>query len=132
MPGPATAPRIFDRTLLRARMARAARSPVTFLLDRVADDCLDRLGAVLRTFAEGADIGTPNGVLAARLQDRATRMESVGFSGEAGETLALVPASIDLAVSALALHDVNDLPGALVQINRALKPDGLLMAALCG
>jgi SAM-dependent methyltransferase len=48
------------------------------------------------------------------------------------ETLTLAPASIDLAVSALAFQFVNDLPGALAQIRRALKPDGLLLAAMIG
>src|SRR6201999_1013400 len=48
------------------------------------------------------------------------------------ETLALPPASFDLAVSALALQFVNDLPGVLTQIRRALKPDGLLLAAMIG
>ena len=40
--------------------------------------------------------------------------------------------SLDLVVSALALQFVNDLPGALIQIRRALKPDGLFLAALIG
>ena len=48
------------------------------------------------------------------------------------EGLALAPASLDLVVSALAFQFVNDLPGVLAQIRRALKPDGLLLAAMIG
>jgi SAM-dependent methyltransferase len=46
--------------------------------------------------------------------------------------LPFAPASLDLVVSGLSLHLVNDLPGTLVQIRRALKPDGFLLAALLG
>ena len=56
----AQAPIIFDRLLLRARSARAtALGPVTFLIDRVAEELVERLGAVLRRFELAADIGTP-------------------------------------------------------------------------
>ena len=48
------------------------------------------------------------------------------------EALPFANASLDLVVSALALQFVNDLPGTLIQIRRALKPDGLLLAALVG
>ncbi len=48
------------------------------------------------------------------------------------EALPFAPASLDLFVSGLVLHHVNDLPGTLVQVRRALKPDGLLLAALLG
>lgn len=126
-------PRIFDRVLLAERRERAARQlPVTFLLDRVADDLADRIEGVLRTFAMGADIGTPGGVLAQRLRDRVAHVETIDISSDVTETIGLADASIDLAVSALALQDVNDLPGLLRQIARALKPDGLFLAVLCG
>ena len=48
------------------------------------------------------------------------------------EHLPLAPASIDLAVSLLALHEANDIPGMLVQICRALKPDGLFLGCMAG
>jgi SAM-dependent methyltransferase len=48
------------------------------------------------------------------------------------ESLPFAPASFDLVVSAMDLHWVNDLPGTLIQINRILKPDGLLLAAMLG
>jgi SAM-dependent methyltransferase len=48
------------------------------------------------------------------------------------DALPFADASLDLVVSGLSLQLVNDLPGALVQIRRALKPDGLLLASLLG
>ncbi len=125
------APQIFDRDLLNRRLARAARvGAATFLLDRVAEDLVERLGAVLRDFSAAADIATPTDVLRRALADRVASIEAVGFGSR--ETLALKENSFDLAVSALALQFVNDLPGALTQIRLALKPDGLLLAALLG
>lgn len=127
------APRLFDRALLRARQARAARlGAETFLLDRVADDLAERLHAVLRDFAHGADIGTPTPALRAALAGRIPDLATVDLPAEDAAALGLVPGSLDIAVSALALQFVNDLPGTLAQIRRALKPDGLLLAALFG
>jgi SAM-dependent methyltransferase len=123
-----SAPILFDRALLARRLARAKKlGPATFLLDRVREDMVDRLAAVNRSFAEVADIWTPGeGLSLPRLNVR-----HVGIvSGD--ETLPLAPATLDLAVSALAFQFVNDLPGVLAQIRRALKPDGLLLAALIG
>jgi SAM-dependent methyltransferase len=56
-------------------------------------------------------------------------IEAVPFDDE---SLPVAAGTLDLVVSALALQFVNDLPGALVQVRRALKPDGLLLAALLG
>jgi SAM-dependent methyltransferase len=125
------APQIFDRDLLNRRLARAARAgATTFLLDRVAEDLVERLSAVLRDFSVAADIATPTDALRRELADRVASIEAVSFG--ARETLALKENSLDLAVSALALQFVNDLPGALTQIRLGLKPDGLLLAALLG
>jgi SAM-dependent methyltransferase len=140
-------PLIFDRRLLRARRRRAASlGPATFLLDRVADDITDRLATVKRRFDLALDLGTPGEAVRAALD----RVGSVGTivaaaafpAGGAGrvtpfviadeEALPFDDATLDLVVSALALQFVNDLPGTLVQIRRALKPDGLLLAALLG
>ncbi len=143
-------PLIFDRALVRARRKRAALlGPATFLLDRVAEDLAERLTAVLRRFELAADIGTPGEAVRAAL----TRLGSVDTIVAADavlearapdigkianlvaadeEALPFRDASLDLAVSALALQFVNDLPGALIQIRRALKPDGLFLAALVG
>src|SRR5208282_1672494 len=141
----AASPMIFDRALIRRRRRRAAAlGPATFLLDRVADDVADRLAAVLRRFELAVDLGTPGEavrlglarlgsvgmiVTAAAVPDySATRAD--GFVVADEEALPFRDATLDLVVSALALQFVNDLPGVLVQIRRALKPDGLFLAAL--
>jgi len=130
-PNPAAAPKLFDRALLRARLDRALHGrPATFLLERVAEDMAERLHAVLRDFADVADIWTPGEVLQVSLSDRFKSIAHVDPSEQ--ETLPLQPQSLDLAVSALALQFVNDLPGVLTQIRRALRPDGLLLAAMIG
>jgi SAM-dependent methyltransferase len=131
-------PLVFDRTLLRRRQARArALGFEAFLLDRVASDLADRLGAVLRTFDVAVDLGTPTRTVREVLAKSASigRLIAAGWDGNViadEEALPFRDASLDLVVSALALHFVNDLPGTLIQIRRALKPDGLLLAALLG
>jgi SAM-dependent methyltransferase len=138
-------PMIFDRALLRLRRRRAAAlGPATFLLDRVADDLAERLATVLRRFALAVDLGTPGdavrnalmrlesvgSIVAADVMPDAARGEILVAADE--EALPFGDATLDLVVSALALQFVNDLPGVLVQVRRALKPDGLLLAALLG
>src|SRR3954452_19074783 len=123
-------PIIFDRRLLRARLARAAAiGPATFLLDRVAGDIAERLSAVLRTFDIAVDLGTPTDAARRAIRDRVGTIAAVVADEEA---LPFRDASLDLVVSALALQHVNDLPGTLIQIRRALKPDGLFLAAMIG
>jgi SAM-dependent methyltransferase len=129
-PNSNVAPMLFDRALLAWRQERARKlEPATFLLDRVVADMEERLSAVKREFADSADIWTPG--------------EGVSFGArfksftsiappDAQEVLALQPESLDLALSALAFQFVNDLPGVLAQIRRALRPDGLLLAAMVG
>jgi SAM-dependent methyltransferase len=143
----AEGPLIFDRMLLRARRRRAASiGAATFLLDRVADDLADRLAAVLRRFDLALDLGTPGDAVRSAL----ARLDSIGGMVSAStlleamcaansrfvvadeEALPFGDAAFDLVVSALSLQFVNDLPGTLVQVRRALKPDGLLVAALVG
>lgn len=124
------APHIFDSRLIAARRARAQRlGAATFLLDRVTEDFSDRLAAVKRTFSHGADIGTPTDALRRALAGQAGSLAATPIDAEA---LPFAPGSLDLAVSALSLQFVNDLPGVLIQIRRALKPDGLFLAALIG
>ncbi|CAN0271737.1 unnamed protein product [Phaeothamnion confervicola] len=126
----ASSPLIFDRKLLRARRARAAAlGPATFLLDRVADDMADRLSAVLRTFEVAADVATPGDAVRRAL---AGKVSSFADAVTDDEVLPFREGSLDLVVSGLGLQFVNDLPGTLIQIRRALKPDGLFMAALIG
>ncbi|MBV9983802.1 methyltransferase domain-containing protein [Bradyrhizobium sp.] len=126
-----TTPRLFDRALLVARQRRAqAAGPVQFLLDRVTEDMEERLAAVKRRFVDIADIWTPGHGLRAPLE--AGSLTRVAPADSADEALPLAPGSIDLALSALAFQFVNDLPGVLAQIRRALRPDGLLLAAMIG
>jgi SAM-dependent methyltransferase len=129
---PTTAPLLFDRALLSTRQARArSLGPAFFLLERVAEDMRERLAAVMREFRQAADLWTPSKVLQAVLHDRLPSLMHIGL--EAGEeVLPFAPETLDLVVSALALQFVNDLPGVLAQIRRALKPDGLLLAAMIG
>jgi SAM-dependent methyltransferase len=130
---PTIAPILFDRTLLRARQGRAEKiGAVTFLLDRVAEDMAERLHAVLREFSSAADIGTSGDQVHNALIERVGQLARVDLPDRESEPLPLAPGSVDLAVSGLALQFVNDLPGVLAQIRRALKPDGLLLAAMIG
>jgi SAM-dependent methyltransferase len=127
------APILFDRALLRARQNRALRGgPATFLLDRVVEDMAERLQAVLREFKTAADVGTPGDRVRNVLAKRVDKIVPVDVPDLEAMPLQLQPESLDLAVSALAFQFVNDLPGVLAQIRRALKPDGLLLAAMIG
>lgn len=143
---PASAP--FDRALLNARRRRvAARAGEhDFLLHRVAEDLAERLDIIKRAFAVAANVGAHHGVLSRRLR----QIESVGLMVDVEPVLDLLAvcegpgvladeellpfgeATLDLVVSGLSLHHVNDLPGTLVQIRRVLKPDGLFLASLLG
>jgi len=126
-----TTPLLFDAAALALHRRRAARAPADFLLRHVVADMADRLAAVLRPFRKAAEIGALSPLLAEAIRP--------GFDGDyrrveglEDEVLPLAPESIDLALSALSLQFVNDLPGMLSQIRRALKPDGLLLAAMVG
>jgi SAM-dependent methyltransferase len=134
-------PIIFDRLLQRRRRSRAAASPANFLLDHVAGEFADRLSVVLRRFDVGVDLGTPGDAVRVSLRQLGAVGMIVGadivardkpFVVADEEALPFREASIDLVVSGLALHFANDLPGMLAQIRRALKPDGLFLAALLG
>jgi SAM-dependent methyltransferase len=136
-------PRIFDAALQRRRLDRAIVGvPADFLLVRAAEDLEDRLALVKRDFAAAVDIGTPGPHAAAALRAgevlrAAPTAASLGegrFTGLIGEPERppLGERSFDLAVSLLALHQVDDLPGALIHIRRALRPDGLFVAAIPG
>jgi len=140
------APRLFDRKLVLARRLRALRQGAEpFLLDATVGELVERLSAVKRRFALALDLGTPGDALAAALQQSGQVDEAVACEPLAGfrtgrlprvaadeETLPFGNETLDLVVSALSLQWVNDLPGAFAQIRRALKPDGLFLAALIG
>jgi SAM-dependent methyltransferase len=134
-------PLVFDRPLVRRRLSRALRQGYAdFLLARAVEDLEERLSAVLREFSLALDVGTPTPAAS----------QALGRSGRAGTVIRLSPVPesgsilgdeerlpfsgerFDLAVSLLSLHAVNDLPGSLIQIRRALKPDGLFVGALLG
>ena len=139
---------LFDRRLLRARRARFAPEIAAheFLLSHVAREIAERVGLVLRSFPLALDLGAYHGLLGQKV----AALPSVGdmlYAESAYALAALCPrpslvcdedllpfkeASLNLIVSGLALHRVNDLPGALVQIRRALCPDGLFIASLLG
>ena len=133
-PNPNAAPILFDRALLRARQSRALKlGAATFLLDRVAEDVAERLHAVLREFTDGGRYRHRRAnSCATRWPAASSQLTAVALPDLESEPLPLAPESLDLAVSALALQFVNDLPGVLAQIRRALKPDGLLLAAMIG
>jgi SAM-dependent methyltransferase len=141
-----TTPQIFDRRLHRLRRDRAAATvaEVAPVLEAAAERLLDRLDDITRRFSRALEIGG-RGVVAPMLRARGVPFVismdlSARMAGQAGglalcgdeEWLPFAPESFDLVVANLALHWVNDLPGALVQIRRALKPDGLFLASLPG
>lgn len=137
-----SSPVIFDRQLQRQRRRRAqVLGPEDFLLARVAADFVDRLASVTRQFDLAVDLGTPGDNLRQAL-DASGKVETIVVVDPLSctspivvadeEALPFRDASLGLVVSALALHLVNDLPGTLIQIRRALKPDGLFMAAMLG
>lgn len=121
-------PPLFDFSAsLRARRRAQALSGDRFLDRAGAEGLADRLAAVTRKFALGLWIGDaipPDIAPFAR--------EWVCTDFDENEILGAGENRFDLAVSLFSLQAINDLPGALVQIRRALKPDGLLVAALLG
>jgi NADH dehydrogenase [ubiquinone] 1 alpha subcomplex assembly factor 5 len=138
---------LFDRRAWRLHRERAARRGcIDFLHVEVAARIVDRLGDVGRQFRAALDLGSHNGALSRMLAERpgidqvVAAEPALAFLARAGavpvavdpELLPFRDASFDLAVSALALHWVADLPGALIQLRRALKPDGLFIGAMLG
>jgi SAM-dependent methyltransferase len=92
----------------------------------------ERLNAVLRDFSDAVDLWTPGEGLSNLPRDRCKSLTHVSPADADAETVSFPAGSLDLVVSALAFQFVNDLPGALAQIRRALRPDGLLLAAMIG
>lgn len=136
-----SAPRIFDRQTYALRRARADRKNApSFLLDEAVESLRERVFAANRRFAKGLDLGSrPQSFT--HLAPLAETWVRTTLSPQAPSAAAVVAdeeflpfaeLSFDLVTSVLALHAVNDLPGALVQIRRVLAPDGLFVAALFG
>lgn len=138
---------LFDTSLWLNRKRRALRLDVAgadFLMRHAADDLALRLSAVERRFGLAAALFCQTPAATAAIADSGKAQSVVRvecdrcFSGEAEtiiapfETLPLAPESIDLAISLMSLQTMNDIPGMLVQIRRALKPDGLFLGAMAG
>ncbi len=141
-------PFLFDRALLRRRLDRAAGGlpSADFLRRRAAEDLVWRLEGIMRDFPVAVDLGARGGAFERALAGSEARRR-IGWMVQADlsrrlvrspgvvldeERLPFRPGSLDLVVSVLTLHWVNDLPGALAQIRRALKPDGLFLGVLFG
>jgi SAM-dependent methyltransferase len=146
-----SAPHVFDRRLLQLRRGRAARGSATgdapdFLLEWVSDDIADRLSVIKRDFSRIVNLGAHTGVLGRMLRarfpsslvvDADASPEMLAHCGSPRvvvdeEALPFADGALDLVVSGLSLQFVNDLPGALVQIRRSLRPDGLFIGAMLG
>ena len=143
-----SAPQLFDRALLARRLRRAAPSfaQAAFLKERVSEDMLDTLSAINRSFPLALDLGARGGVFGRMLKDSPVAAR-IGLLIEADLTDAMLPGAgvvldaealpfgderLNLIVSGLMLHAVDDLPGLLAQALRALAPDGLFIGALFG
>jgi SAM-dependent methyltransferase len=143
---------VFNRRQVRRNRERAAARLDThdFLFAEAAERLADRLDDIKRAFPLALDLGARGGVLARRLARRggietlvgADLSEAMARRGAASgnspavvadeEFLPFAGRAFDLVISNLDLHWVNDLPGALIQIRRALKPDGLFLASMFG
>lgn len=151
MSPPRQPPQIFDRARLARRRQRLAPgfADYAFLRDRVSSDLESRLADTPRTFTSGLELGAAGGNLSAALLStgKAAHMVAadtapafVEIAARKGleavladeEALPFPPEHFDLVLAPLNLHWVNDLPGALIQIRRILKPDGLFLGALFG
>jgi SAM-dependent methyltransferase len=134
---------IFERAAVRRNRARAAHAvgAVMPILDEAAERLLDRLDDTKMRFSQALDLGG-RGAVAPQLLARgmtvvsadlapnmAARAGGIAVAGDA-EFLPFADASFDLIVALLSLHWINDLPGALVQIRRALKPNGFFLASI--
>jgi SAM-dependent methyltransferase len=134
----------FDRRLRRLRRDRAAARFATadYLHRLVAEDLLERLDLIKRSFARALDLGCAGGFLSGALRARGMSVTAAdsgfGFARAAGgvqcdeDRLPFADGAFDLVVSVGALDGVNDLPGALLLIRRALRPDGLFLGAFAG
>jgi SAM-dependent methyltransferase len=139
---------VFDQPLVEARRKRALRNAdpkALFLLEIAAQDLAERLSVVERHFERAVELHGYTGVTAEYLAqtgkvgsverveiDQAFGNSENALSVASLETVPLEPASVNLIVSPLSLHLTNDTPGVFIQVRRALKPDGLFLAAIPG
>ena len=138
---------LFDHRAWRLHRDRAARrTRVDFLHREVADRLVDRLADVNRRFRDVLDLGAHTGAMSGALAhhpgiERIVATDpSVAYLARLGGARVVADPELvpfrdhcfDLVISALALHWVGDLPGALIQLRRVLKSEGLLLAAMFG
>lgn len=137
----ATPPEIFDRVRRRARRDRAAPrfADSAFIRDWMLEGIAERLDAVRREFIDVLDLGCFDGSFMPPPGARVTRIDAGarfaamagGIQGEEDQPH-FADGSFDLVIAAGSLDTVNDLPGALSLIRRALRPDGLFLGAFLG
>ncbi len=134
---------VFDRGAVRRHRDRAAATVqrVAPVLEEAAARLLDRLDDTTRRFTQALDLGG-RGAVAPRLLARGIAVVSCDLSPRMARRaggaavaadeawLPFAPGSFDLIVASLSLHWVDDLPGCLIQLRQALRPDGLLLASL--
>ena len=136
-------PLIFDAVRREARLSRSERrfDQADFLHRRAAENAVLSLEATLRAFPVAVDLSAhpgpfESGLAASDANDRVGLPRAVGSrshrAAPGAQGLDVEPGSADLVVSLMTLHWANDLPGALSQIRRALKPDGLFLGTLLG
>jgi SAM-dependent methyltransferase len=136
-------PEIFDSRRRAAKLARGETSfpDADFLHVRAAENAVNSLEVILRDFPDAVDLSARPGPFARLLADSAaaTRVGAPQVAGDEAARaapgtapLGLPDQSQDLIVSLMSLHWANDLPGALTQIRRALRPDGLFIGTLLG
>lgn len=138
---------LFEPGLVTRRRKRALAQPMEgadFLLRRVAEDLVDRLSTVERRFARAATIRSWTPLVADTLAATGKVGEVLRVEADedfldhgkglvaADERLPFDSESLDLVVSLLGLQEADDLPGQLIQMRRALRPDGLMLACLAG
>ncbi|MEL6750468.1 MAG: methyltransferase domain-containing protein [Pseudomonadota bacterium] len=123
-----------DRTpnLARAHVMHAGGGGHEFLMKEAVTELMDRLSLIKRTFGDGLGAYGLSNDLPDAMQTSAQVERVATASGLPGDDLQLAPQSFDLVLAPLTLHWASDLPGALVQLRRALRPDGLLLAVLPG
>lgn len=127
MNGPAP---LFDRALAQQRAARKHSADPNILTRTIAEELVERLAFINRRFDEALLIAAEPEAIAARLREGGQVGNVVLRTPSANDGLDLPAARYDALFSILDLQTVNDVPGALIQMRRALKPDGLLLACL--
>lgn len=123
-------PDIFDTRLLKLRRARAAKRPTSFLMERCLSDIAERLMDVNRQFQKALILGAAGQEEKLKALLPADKIRDITLC----QTLKTLPddSDCDLVISLLRLQSENDLPGAIIQLRQALKPDGLFIAAMFG